>query len=312
MSRSPLGKWLLIGAFILGVYVAGESAFRIAGTKYFAPDVGWIEGDGPFSKLALDCSQYPNLCLALNSADEAPSKADDPVTTGASGSLIVKAPGCLVILRDDGSASCPSGSSCAACDHLSRSKVAFNRPDRMNFKNETPMELVLAPNTSGVDPARKLDAELPGDVKTLLNIPTAKLMQAELYGSDFEVYPKGPIQRTVLPTQITRWSWNVRPIQYGEDRLLTMELVALQKEGPDILPPTDPVVVRVKIPVDIEPWDRVVEAATSISLVHGAVAAVGTTFVVVMAWLWARVRGGKKEQDVLDLLKRPQPPNDNT
>ena len=34
----------------------------------------------------------------------------------------------------------------------------------------------------------------------LLNIPTAKLMQAELYGSDFEVYPKGPIQRTVLPT----------------------------------------------------------------------------------------------------------------
>uniref|UniRef100_UPI003F493E8A hypothetical protein n=1 Tax=Ensifer adhaerens TaxID=106592 RepID=UPI003F493E8A len=181
----------------------------------------------------------------------------------------------------------------------------------MSFKLETPIELVLAPNTSGVDPAMKLSGEVPGEVKTLFDVPTTKLMQAELYGADFEVYPKGAIQRTVLPTQITRWSWNVRPIQFGEDRLLTMELTALQKDGSELLPPTDPVVVRVKIPVDIKPWDRVVEAATSISLVHGLVVAIGSTVILVIAWIWKRLRGGKKEEDVLDLLQRSRPPEDS-
>lgn len=180
----------------------------------------------------------------------------------------------------------------------------------MNFKIETPLELVLAPNTAGVDPARKLDEDLPGEVKTLLNIPTTKLMHAELYGADFEVYPKGPIQRTVLPTQFTRWSWNVRPIRYGEDRLLTLELTTIQKEGDDVLPPTAPVVVRAKIPVDIEPWDRMVEAATSVTLVQGAIAAVGGTLVAVAAWLYRRFSRKNDEPDVFDFLQRQGPPRD--
>jgi hypothetical protein len=183
---------------------------------------------------------------------------------------------------------------CDLCKQLEKSSVAFNRPSRMAYHADTPIELALAPENSGVDPVTKLSSDLEGDVRKLANVPYAVRMQATLSGPDFEITPPGLQERTILPDRATRWAWNVRPIAYGPERMLILEISAiLEREGKP-LPPADPIVLREKIPVDVGLWDRAVHLSTNISAVHGTVAGVGATLIGAGAWVWLRIRKPNK------------------
>lgn len=209
-------------------------------------------------------------------------------------------PKCTTIKNSDGQVIgvCSSSQtifhSCDLCKQLEKSSVAFNRPSRMTYHADTPIELALAPEKSGVDPVTKLSSDLEGDVRKLANVPYAVRMQASLSGPDFEITPSGLQERTILPDRATRWAWNVRPIAYGPDRMLVLEISAiLEREGKP-LPPADPIVLREKIPVDVGLWDRAVHLSTNISAVHGTVAGVGATLIGAGAWVWLRIRKPNK------------------
>ncbi|MDC9834356.1 hypothetical protein [Rhizobium binxianense] len=215
----------------------------------------------------------------------------------------VSKPTCTTIKNSDGKVIgvCSSSQSisrpCDLCKQLEKSSVAFNRPSRMTYHADTPIELALAPEKSGVDPVTKLSNDLEGDVRKLGNVPYAVRMQATLSGPDFEITPSGLQERTILPDRATRWAWNVRPIAYGPDRMLVLEISAILELEGEALPPADPIILRERIPVDVGFWDRAVHVSTSISAVHATVAGVGATLISAGAWIWLRVRRQRAEGD---------------
>lgn len=176
--------------------------------------------------------------------------------------------------------------------------IAFNRPDTMRYREPEKVELVLSPHSAGVAPATRLSDDLSGAIRTVEGVDYALRMQATLSGPDFEVEPSGAQARTVLADRPTRWVWTVRPKVHGPGKVLTLRVDAvLSREGRD-LPPVEIETFAERIVVEVGFFDRAVEIAEKVKVLHAAVAGIGTTIVGVLLWLWRNRRtpapgGGK-------------------
>jgi hypothetical protein len=196
---------------------------------------------------------------------------------------------------------------------LREAKVAFNAPERLQFREPSPIELVLSPLSAEVDPETLLSQGLPGVTRSEAGVDFALKMQATLSGPDFTVEPAGPQLRTVLDDRPTRWDWTVTPTRFGSDRLLTIELQAVLSQGDADLPPLYVRTFRESIDVDVTLWHRVASSAEEVTKVHAAIAGVGGTAAAVVAWLWARRRKRERERpDSIEVIVRhgrPEPPD---
>lgn len=202
-----------------------------------------------------------------------------------------------------------SALSCALCDQLGLSDIAYNRPDRLRYGAVAPIELVLAPRGSNADAAKALSPGLPGAAEIRHDVPYALRMRARLSGPDFAIDPAEAQDRTVLPSQATRWNWTIRPTAYGKDRLLTLELSAILegKDGP--IPDAAPVVYREYIPVDIGLWDRAQLVAAGVTPVHAAFVAVCGTVLLVLGAIWRWWHPPKKQDPTVNVILH-KPPDD--
>ncbi|MFO1142908.1 MAG: hypothetical protein U1E59_11025 [Amaricoccus sp.] len=180
---------------------------------------------------------------------------------------------------------------CPLCAQLGVAEVAFNRPDRLTYGEAAPIELVMAPASSGAKAAPFLSDDLDGPAVTREGVSYAQHMRARLTGSDLAIEPAEAQDKTVLPDRPTRWTWTVRPTAFGPDRLLTLEIAPVLEgaaaEG-------DTVVFRERIPVDIGLWDRVTYVAAAITPVHAAFVAVALTLLGIARWVWKATHPAKE------------------
>ncbi len=171
--------------------------------------------------------------------------------------------------------------------------IAFNRPERMRYREAEKVELALSPQSAGVAPDARLSDDLRGEIHTVEGVDYALRMQATLSGPDFEISPSGPQARTVLADRPTLWAWTVRPATHGPGKVLTLRVEAvLSRDGRD-LPPVEIETFSERIIVDVGFFDRAVEVADKVKALHATIAGVGTTLVGVGFWLWRNRRGGR-------------------
>lgn len=188
-------------------------------------------------------------------------------------------------------------------DKLKAADLAFNRPSEMTVGEVVSIELVLSPEkASGLAslPAQAsladkaeavgLSPNLEGETQVVPEVRYAAQMQAELSGIDFEISPKGPQARTVLPDQAVKWVWTVKPKAPGEAQILTLAINALVTADGADLPPIEIRTFTERFPVRITFWGRLVLISGELKVVHGAIAAVGGTLAAVGVWLLKRRR----------------------
>lgn len=176
---------------------------------------------------------------------------------------------------------------------LAPADIAFNRPERMRYREAEKVELALSPQGAGVAPDAHLSDDLRGEIRTVEGVDYALRMQATLSGPDFEISPAGPQARTVLADRPTLWSWTVRPVTHGPGKVLTLRVEAvLSRDGRD-LPPVEIETFSERIVVEVGFFDRAVEWADKVKALHATIAGVGTTLVGVGFWLWRNRRGGR-------------------
>lgn len=193
---------------------------------------------------------------------------------------------------------------CGLCNQLEDAKLTYNDPKEMYYGRETVIQLALLPKFVTDDPAAVLDESIEGDRIIVNNVEYSLRMRATLNGPAFDITPERAIDRTVLPTKVTKWTWTVVPQEYGT-RNLSLELVAILMDGDRELPPTEVRTFRRDITIHVSAWDRAVIAAQSITKVHAAIAAVGGTILSVGWWIVARFRKPKPEKpSVVEVILR--------
>ncbi|QIB65141.1 PRC-barrel domain-containing protein [Kineobactrum salinum] len=187
-------------------------------------------------------------------------------------------------------------------DQLKEASVAFNAPDRLFLNEAARIQFALAPVMSPLGPEEVLDPNLSGTIRMRDGIDYALRMRADLSGPDFRIDPQGPQIRTVLDDRTTEWNWTITPTRPGENRILTLSLLALLKQGEEDLPPLTVQTFREQILVDVSAWDRIRLYLEKVNVIHGVVAAlVGTALAIAggLGWRRAGHRRGEKANPLL-------------
>lgn len=166
-------------------------------------------------------------------------------------------------------------------DSLGAARIAFNKPESMVYGQSTGIEVILAPEASGIDPGALLE-DMRGTVQEHADIPFSGVMLAELTGADFRISPAGKERRIVIPGRHTRWSWSVTPTAFGDDKPLTVTLFAVAPH-PDLR--DSPLYLETfteVFRVEVTAWDRLAASVSDLTAMHallaglaGSVAALG-------------------------------------
>jgi hypothetical protein len=186
----------------------------------------------------------------------------------------------------------PSDLAEAVEEQLRGASLAFNRPERLRYRQTAYIELVLAPEELGVEASTLLTPDLPG-VPRQATSSYALRMSAILSGPDFEVEPSGPQERTVLSSREARWAWTIRPITFGPGKPLMLEVFALLERNGPTFPPISIRTFYETILVEVGWWDHAVDAAKDLGTLQAAMAGVGGTITAVGLWLWRRRYGNE-------------------
>ncbi|QDY69827.1 hypothetical protein [Qingshengfaniella alkalisoli] len=264
---------------------------RLAARLEYAARVGIRSGLAPveFENQLAPGSQFPVREYArysYPSAQPPPPRAPCTPNVSSTGSLSA---GCGEYALTEAPRR-PSTSHCPYCSQIENASLAFNRPERMTYQESEDIELVIAPDTAGIRPRTHLSDNLDGTVQERGDIPYTLRMRAHLSGNDFTISPSAPQDRTVLPDRPTKWTWQVRPQSFGDDKQLVIEVSTILEIEGNTLPPSTPVIFRETIPVDIELWDRVVFMAADIKLVHGLIVAIIGSLVTAAVWIRKRLK----------------------
>lgn len=172
---------------------------------------------------------------------------------------------------------------------LHSASLAFNRPESLHFREAATIELVLAPTELGVEASTFLTPGLPGAQRQAAS-SYALRMQAMLSAPDFEIAPTGPQERTVLGDRETRWSWTIRPIAFGPNKPMTLEVFALLESDGRTFPPISMRTFHETFLVEVGWWDRVIRVAKDIDAFQASLAGAGGTITAVGLWFWKRRR----------------------
>ena len=175
-------------------------------------------------------------------------------------------------------------------EQLRSASLAFNRPERLRYRQTAYVELVLAPEELGVEASTLLTPNLPGVPRQALSSYSLR-MSAILSGPDFEVEPSGLQERTVLSSREARWAWTIRPLTFGPDKPLVLEVFALIERSGHTFPPISVRTFYETILVEIGWWDHAIDAAKDLGRLHAAMAGVGGTITAIGLWLWRRRYG---------------------
>ena len=175
-------------------------------------------------------------------------------------------------------------------EQLRSASLAFNRPERLRYRQTAYVELVLAPEELGVEASTLLTPDLPGVPRQATSSYTLR-MSAILSGPDFEVEPSGLQERTVLSSREARWAWTIRPLTFGPDKPLVLEVFALIERSGHTFPPISVRTFYETILIEIGWWDHAIDAAKDLGTLHAAMAGVGGTITAIGLWLWRRRYG---------------------
>ena len=175
-------------------------------------------------------------------------------------------------------------------EQLRSASLAFNRPERLRYRQTAYVELVLAPEELGVEASTLLTPNLPGVPRQAPSSYTLR-MSAILSGPDFEVEPSGLQERTVLSSREARWAWTIRPLTFGPDKPLVLEVFALIERSGHTFPPISVRTFYETILIEIGWWDHAIDAAKDLGTLHAAMAGVGGTITAIGLWLWRRRYG---------------------
>ena len=175
-------------------------------------------------------------------------------------------------------------------DGLGRGEVAFNKPDRMQFRRPETIQLAIAPAPERRPAAAGLVPRLHGEIRVselaLTRIMTAELRSAE---GEFAISPEGPQERLVAGTEPMPWTWEVKPLVYGEDKRLTIEVMGILRIGDERAPPRPVQTFIESFSIEVSTWDRTVHQLSQLAPVWGVPAGL-----VAGGWalfLYARRRG---------------------
>jgi hypothetical protein len=180
-------------------------------------------------------------------------------------------------------------------EQLRGASLAFNRPERLRYRQTAYIELVLAPEELGVEASTLLTPDLPGVPRQATSSYTLR-MSAILSGPDFEVEPSGLQECTVVSSREARWAWTIRPLTFGPDKPLMLEVFAVLERNGRTFPPISVRTFYETILVEVGWWDHAIDAAKDIGTLHAAMAGLGGTITAIGLWLWRRRDGNQVDQ----------------
>jgi hypothetical protein len=144
-------------------------------------------------------------------------------------------------------------------DGLGRGEVAFNKPDRMEFRRPETIQLAIAPAPKRRSAAAALAPGLRGEIREA-DLALTRIMTAELRGAEgeFAISPQRPQERLVAGTEPVPWTWEVKPLVFGEDKRLTIEVMGVLRIGDERSPPRPVRTFVETFAVDVSLWNRMV------------------------------------------------------
>jgi hypothetical protein len=111
---------------------------------------------------------------------------------------------------------------------LVKGSIAFNTPDRMQFRESRTIALLASPRLEVAALGEELRERIGGnDPIAVEALQIAPLMEAQLEGAPgFEVTPLTPVRQPVSRAAPTEWRWNVRANEAGRQTLhLTLNAI---------------------------------------------------------------------------------------
>lgn len=103
-----------------------------------------------------------------------------------------------------------------ALSQLSEGTMAFNTPEKLNFKETDSIHLVLSPNKVDEELARLVEEK--GQVVTE-SVKFSKIVEARLEGQNFEIEAITAARQPVSLKDTTEWRWQITPIKAGSESL---------------------------------------------------------------------------------------------
>ncbi|MGB5136465.1 MAG: hypothetical protein WBN89_14975 [Prochlorococcaceae cyanobacterium] len=108
-------------------------------------------------------------------------------------------------------------------ERMSSGNIAFNAPQSMSLEDTTTIQLKLSLNTEISDLKRLIESE---GAREGFSIKVADRMEARLTGQNFAITAITPEVQAISRSEITSWSWEVKPKTKGK-QYLHLTLTAL-------------------------------------------------------------------------------------
>ena len=179
----------------------------------------------------------------------------------------------------------------AALEDLVSGNVAFNTPQRMQFRESRTIALIASPKLDATALSEELRQRIGGDDPIAVEaLQIAPLMEAQLAGAPaFEVAPLTPTRQPVSRAAPTEWRWNVTANETGTQTLhLTINaIVTVDGE---------------RFPRSLNVLDRDIEVEiTTMQLVGMFVGEnwqwlAGTIVIPLALWLWTNRKGSTRKR----------------
>lgn len=109
----------------------------------------------------------------------------------------------------------PAEIASAALAELEQGQILYNPPAEMQLGERERVEVRIS-----LDAAQDLAQDLQGSGEPVQeSIPVARFMTVRLTGPAFEIIPLSSPEQVVADDAYTQWSWDITPLEGGEQRL---------------------------------------------------------------------------------------------
>lgn len=179
----------------------------------------------------------------------------------------------------------------AALGELVKGHLAFNTPERMEFRESRTIALIASPELDAPALSEALRNRIRRDDPIeVAQVQIAPIMEAQLEGAPaFEVVPLTPVRQPVSSSTPTEWRWRVIAQEPGT-RTLHLTMNAVINVGEERFPRVIDVFDR-EILVEITTGQRV-----GMFLHEEWEFVVGTILIPLGVWLWTNRRKGPKKK----------------
>ncbi len=289
-------RWSILGASVVVLLLAVAVTFLLLGESPVTPGV---ETPPP------DSIEFPSTGGTDEPPDPSrPTPKPNPAQPPPTPSPRPVAPGVSVPGRGGGAGRDPSSvppttpdlkdrfdEVDAALRDLVSGHVAFNTPERMQFRESRAIALIASPQLDAATLAGEVRERIGGDDPIAVEaLRIAPLMEVQLEGAPaFAVTPLTPTRQPVSRTAPTEWRWNVTANQTGT-QTLHLTINAIVMVGGERFPRSLNVLDR-DIEVDITTLQRV-----GMFVGENWQWLAGTIVIPLALWLWTNRKGGTRKR----------------